>query len=440
MNDSFDDELRRSLHKQADGLPRVPDLSKGAISRAHGIRRRRQVAGIAAAAALVAIAVPIGLRVGDVMSNGQDPIAPATTGPTLPTPTATPTATGPTDPTQSAPTTPDESDPTTPGDTGPSTANDTVQVSLDLQAMPQGDAPAVPVLHGRTITGSGFEVEVPGSGFIGNFVAFDDGAYVQADDAGSTRLFRLAGDGAVDDLGEASSSGFAASPDGRWFAYSTNENGERRLVLVDEVNDETSTLTLPGRQRAYVVSVVDGTVYYSSELALRPLYRWSAGQSKATQVADVQANAVSPDGGLVVHFTADPAQDEDSCGAVLDVASGSELWERCALIAKSFSPDGSLVVASGEVTDGYAPTSLAVLDAESGDVVRRFEPATDEPISFRNAVFEDETHLIVHAEQAGGTALVRCDVETGDCEAAEPWTDGADTDLRGGPFDLPGTL
>jgi len=435
MNDSFDDDLRRSLHKQADGLPRVPDLSKGAISRAHGIRRRRQVAGIAAAAALVAIAVPIGLRVGDVMSNGQDPIAPATTGPTLPTPTATPT-----EPTQSAPTTPDESDPTTPGDTGPSTPNDPVQVSLDLQGLPEGAAPAVPVLQGRTITGPGFQVEVPGSGFIGKFVAFDDGAYVQADDAGTTRLFRLAGNGAVDDLGEASSSGFAASPDGRWFAYSSNENGKRQLVLVDEMNDKTSTLTLPGRQQAYVVSVVDGTVYYSSDLALRPLYQWSAGESQATQVADVQANAVSPDGGLVVNFTPDPSNDDDSCGAVLDVGSGSELWERCNLIAKSFSPDGSLVVASGEITDGYAPTSLAVLDARSGDVVRRFESSTNEPISFRNAVFEDETHLIVHAEQSGGTALVRCDVQTGDCEAAAPWTDGADTDLRGGPFDLPGTL
>jgi hypothetical protein len=82
MNDPFDDELRRSLHDQADRIPRRPDFSAGAISRARGIRRRRQVAGVVAATALVAIAVPIGLRLGDMVSNGQDPITPPTTGPT----------------------------------------------------------------------------------------------------------------------------------------------------------------------------------------------------------------------------------------------------------------------------------------------------------------------------------------------------------------------
>jgi hypothetical protein len=439
MNDEFDDELRRSLHSQADRIPRRPDLSASAISRARGIRRRRQVAGVVAATALVAIAVPIGLRVGDMVSNSNEPVAPATTGPTVPESVPPPTTATDTDqPPETAAT---DTGPTSPGDNEP---EDETHVALDLQSLPDGEAPAVAVREGRTITADGFEVEVPGNDFIADFAVADDAVYVRVGN-NELRMLRLGSDGSTQDFGVADSAP-VASDDGLWVAWSGREDGEHLLMLVDESAEtipspgDGITLPLPGRQSAYVVSVLPGTVYYVPANAFRPLLEWSSGDVEGTEVADVQGAAVSPDGGIVAHFTADPTNDEDFCGAVLDVSAGGELWEKCNLVAKSFSPDGSLVVATGEVTDGYAPRTFAILDTSTGDLVHRFDSGTGDPIAFHDWVFEDDTHLIVRAEQAGGSALLRCDVETGDCEAAAPWTEGTDADIAGGPFDLAGTL
>ncbi|MBA2532709.1 MAG: hypothetical protein H0V23_11500, partial [Nocardioidaceae bacterium] len=60
----FDQDLKQSLATQASRVPQGSDLGRGAIVRGRGIRRRRRVVGGVAFAALVAIAVPVGLEVG----------------------------------------------------------------------------------------------------------------------------------------------------------------------------------------------------------------------------------------------------------------------------------------------------------------------------------------------------------------------------------------
>jgi hypothetical protein len=427
MNDSFDDELRRSLHKQADGLPRVPDLSKGAISRAHGIRRRRQVAGIAAAAALVAIAVPIGLRVGDVMSNGQDPIAPATTGPTLPTPTATPTEIDPSDPTQSAPTTPDESDPTTPGDTGPSTPNDPVQVSLDLQELPEGDAPTAPYLDGSTVVAYGNTIEV--SGAVDGVASVTDGVYVAGAWDNGWPLTRYAANGNTEERGKVQIPPIASS-DGRWVAYTTREAGQATLVLLDE-GGEPSSVDLAGGSSVTVEAIVDGTVYFSGG-GYPALQSWSTGDARPTQVpGDLRATAVSSDGTLVGRPTS--VENLRACASIVNLATGEETPEHCGdnFQIQGFSPDGRYAWASN--AEGYAATGVYVLDTQTGEVIREYASQRN-TISFMDATFEDSDSLLIRAEQNDGTALVRCDVTSMDCELAAPLADGTSLTGTGSPY------
>jgi hypothetical protein len=404
MNDSFDGELRRSLHTQADRIPRVPDLSRDAIRRAHRLRRQRRIAGGVAAAALVAVALPIGLKVGDVVSRGQDPVEP-------------PTPSGPT------------------------------QVQLDLQTLSAGDQPAVPYLDGRTIVGDGFEIEIPGKEPIAGIAPVDDGVYVATGDGSAAwPVTRYSTDGDVDQLGSVLN-GPVASTDGRWVAYLTaetdenlNQNGPATLHLVDDDTGEQSSITLPGPVDAYEVTihaVSGGTVYFTPTDRRTgrsmSLQSWTIGHSAPELVpGNFDATAISPDGNLVASIT--KVRDFSACSAVTDRSTGTELWSTCDYTVKGFTPDGAYVWAVPSNTDGYGPTAVAILDAETGDLVRHYDEKTriKQGITFVDAVFEDDGHLLIRAEQDGGTALIRCEVFTGDCRTAEPLVDG--TSLTGNPY------
>jgi hypothetical protein len=394
MTDLFDDELRHSLSTQADRVPRVPDLGRSAIRRAHGIRRRRRIASGVAVAALVAIAVPLGLKIGDVVSHGQDPIE-------LPT--------GPT------------------------------RVELDLQTLAAGDQPIVPYLDRRTIVGDGFEIEVPGKTPITGIAPVDDGVYVATGDGGGGwPVTRYSTDGEAEDLGSVLN-GPVASTDGRWVAYLTgetdefgNSDGPATLVLVDDDTGQQSSVTLPGPVDAYEVAihaVSDGTVFFtpSDRRTGRSmsLQSWSAGDTAPEPVAgNFDATAISPDGSVIASLT--KVTDFGSCSAVVDRTEGNALWRTCDYSVRGFTPDGAYVWAFPSDTEGYGPTAVAILDAATGDLVRHYEPAArfQHPITFVNAVFEDDQHLLIQAEQDGGTALVRCEVVTGNCRTAEPLIDG----------------
>jgi hypothetical protein len=434
MNDSFDDELRRSLNSHADGVPRRPDLTEGAITRARGIRRRRQVAGVAAAAALVAIAVPIGLRVGDVMS-GQEPIAPATTGPTPgPTetvPTPTPDGTVPTTPEQNPPTTPTDTDGTPQTDGATNGPDDSVEVTLDLQELPQGEAPAVPYLDGSTVVAYGNSIEV--SGAVDGIAPVSDGVYVAAPwDAatGGWALTRYAADGSTQDPGTAQSWPVASADDPRWVAYTTGDTdrfgnpvGPATMVLVNDETGRSFEVELAGKS-AEIQDVGAGTVYFTGS-GYTAAQSWSAGDARPEPVAgDLDATAVSPDGSLVGRITR-VVQDSEFCGAILNLATGQETPETCDTYYQimGFSPGGEYAWAyNGE---GYAASRVWILDTQTGEVLHEYTYASQRnSISFMDATFEDSDNLLIQAEQNGGTALVRCNVETGDCELAAPWAEG----------------
>jgi hypothetical protein len=403
MNDSFDGELRRSLHTQADRIPQAPDLSRGAIRRARRIRRRRRIASGVAAAALVAVALPIGLKVGDVVSRGQDPVEP-------------PTPSGPT------------------------------QVQLDLQALSAGDSPSIPYLDGRTIVGDGFEIEIPGKEQIAGIAPVDDGVYVATGDGSAAwPVTRYSTDGDAEQLGSVLN-GPVASTDGRWVAYLTGEIdkfgnaiGPATLVLIDDDTGESSSVTLPGVD-AYQVAihtVSDGTVYFTPTDRRTgrsmSLQSWSADDPVPEPVSgDFDATAISPDGNVVASIT--KVTDSSACSAVTDRSAGTELWSTCEYTIKGFTPDGAYVWAVPSNTEGYGSTAIAILDAATGDLVRHYDQGAPilRQITFADAVFEDDEHLLIRAEQDDGTALVRCEVLTGECRTAEPLVEG--TSLTDNPY------
>lgn len=397
MNDSFDDELRQSLHNRADELPRRPDLSRGAIAQARSIRRRRRVAGTVAAVALVAISVPVGLRVTDVMSGGEDPIAPAIPAPSGP-----------------------------------------VNVKLDLTKLPEGGPPSVPYLDGTTVVDGDDEIDVSGPAMA--IAPTTDGVYVTST---NWQLTHYTTDGETEDLGRIQSTP-VASADGEWAAWATNANGSATLVLRD-ANGEESTVELDGAE-AYSVDVhtiVDGTAYFTYYLRGNgrnvPLQTWSSGDEAPEPVdGDIDATAVSRDGNLAAPL--ELVHDFRNCATIVDLATGDETGKQCGpfFSIKGFSPDGRYAWADN--AEGYGPTQVTILDTETGEVIRRYDSASQRNlITFADTTFEDDDSLLIRAEQdgIGQTALVRCDVITGDCELAAPLADG--TGQTGGalPYLLP---
>jgi hypothetical protein len=406
MNDSLDNELRRSLHHQADRIPRRPDLTRGAITQARGIRRRRRIAGGVAAAALAAIALPLGLWVGDSLSRGQEPVEPPT--PIRPT-----------------------------------------RVDLDLRALPADDMPALPHLAGRTIVGDGIDIDVPGTAPVASIAAVSDGVYVATGDGvPNWPVTRYDADGSAEEIGPVIGTP-VASADGRWVTYLTgktddsgNPAGTPTLVLVDDETGDTSMVTLPGADaiQVRIHAIVDGTVYFTYDERRTgrhvPLQTWSSADPRPQPVAgDLDATAVSPDGRLVAHLT--NVADFEVCSAMVDRETGDVLWRTCKYRIDGFSPDGEYVWAVPAYGDGYAAPWAAILDAETGELVRQYNSEPGRFISFHDAVFEDDDSLLISVEQGNQMSLLRCEIYTDDCAAAEPLTKGTALGPGGPPYLLP---
>lgn len=427
MADHFDEDLKRSLTTQAARVPQTYDLSSSAITRARGIRRRRRVVGGVVAAAVVAVAIPVGLQVGDAVTRTERQLAPATSGTA---PSEGPTAEPSLSPTASPATEPPEQT-----ITGPK------QVDIDFATLPAADEPPrVPYLEGQVFVIGDSRVEVDVEGDVMGGVPFDGGAHVYVSRGGTGQLVRVT-DGGTEQLGVAAG-GPIASTDLRWNAYAIGAadrfgNVDRGITLAifDSSDGSTSTVELPLANYVRMVALIDGTVYYKPEPpdgTRQPLSSWSTGQDGPTVVpGSYDATALSADGQLVAYLT--EITDSGTCTQVDDRIGGVPLFDTCDHQVRGFSPDGSYAWAVPSYSEGYSLGDLALLDVQTGEVIRRL-PSFDNGLDFMDATFEDADHLLIQAEQGGQTALVRCTVSTGECEAATPPAKG--TALENPPYSL----
>lgn len=383
MTNDIHEELRVALHKHAGALPPRPDLARAAIRQAHGIRRRRRIGGAVAAAALVAVAVPVGLQAGDSLSRRGQDVQPVDVTPGPPDRTAVVSA---------------------------------AQVSVDLKELAAGSPPATPYVAQRQLLTDDSTIDLGVSPDLITRVAFAGGQpHVSVHDEGGMLTLRS---------GEQElpiSDGPWSSPDQRYVAYL----GDGSLTVVD--TDDGSEATLPTGPSDYLpfVTFVEDEVYVvqGNDDAL---LRWRIGAPAGAPVDGVlRPTAVSTDGGVVADMYKVDDLSASSCTRLMSLSTGDVRWETCKHRIEGFSPDGRYVWGSAAYQDGAGDTYAVVLDAGTGEPILRID-GPDDPdrqLSIVSGRFESDTTLLLSTEQAGEAALVRCDLTTGGCERA---TDLAD--------------
>jgi hypothetical protein len=322
------DDLTRSLREQADRIGGHPIDLESVRGRARGIQRRRRAGGAVVAAAVLAIAVPVGITVADGLLSSDNSVPPAIN------PSPTPIG----------------------------------QVKAIGASAPRGDDPAVPWMDGtvlhqpdgtRTDLGKAYHDITP-----------YDGGWAAVDLAEGTTSF-LAADGSVSQTFDGAS--MAVSPDGRRMASVLNATGGIDIGLRPVAGSDSylssvvafeGTVDLAGftgpQEVAYTLTGPQGdTGAWITD--------WEQEPRRLRGLINVQAaNQVT---GMVAGLTSVDELEPGSCSAVVAAATGQIRWETCDYTLEAFSPDGSYVIGTDDYHDGIGGTTVAILDATDGTVI-----------------------------------------------------------------------
>jgi hypothetical protein len=388
--------LARALHQQAGHVHDSAPIGLDDVRRsARGIRRRRRIASGALAAAVVAVAVPVGLTVA------------GTTGPDRPA--------GP------AAASPSSSSSPSPGAEPPLRPAKGI-VPLTARGAERGQAPQVDYLAGATLhLADGSAVALPATyasvtPYRGGFLAAEsgDGDYqVTQLDSSLREVSRAAGD-----------AGFALSEDRTEVAWSTVEEeaggrGVLHRAIASGMGDEVAEQTMPTDRPVSPVGFVSPEDVVYQTYGEQPQVRVTdlAGKDRVLDRL-IAARGTSQATGLVsgqLSFS-----DDGSCWAVRRVTSDSDLFETCDYSLGQFSPDGRYVVAGPAYLDGIGNSEIAVLDARTGDPVAQWQRPRDSSGFLTQSVWEDSTHLVTTWFEDGAWHLLRLDVSGAITEALEP--------------------
>lgn len=370
----LEDQVHDALHRTADPLERHPFTVGDVRTRARRIQRRRAAVAGAAVAAMVAVAVPIGLS---TVGPAQRSEVPPATQPPSPTVTGTVII----DPRSAA-------------------VIDSVGVPLvDV------DSPSL-ITPERTIQlPKAYETVTP----------YRDGWMAVANDEGSYTLEVLDADlELVDQVGP--TGGVVVSPDGSRVAWSEYDDVQWRVKIAEVGGGPISTyLEFPPSPREHRVAPIG----FVSDVEVAATQNHGDGTT-STFIADgdtptalpgpISARSASPVAGVVAAFISSDI--EGSCSAVIDGTSpsGAVAWETCDYALDHFSPDGQHVV--GTVASGgeYGSPTLAVLDATSGEVVVDFELVLPRRqvggVNETNILWEDDDHLVARVWPGGEDSVI----------------------------------
>jgi len=388
---SMDDEkLARELRGRADEVTGAPLGLDDVKHTASAIRRRRVATAVGAAAVVVALALPVGLTMVDRDSATSDP------APAAPDPDPTPT--------------------------GP------VAARLTTDA-PDGGAAETSYTWGDVVhEADGDEVRLPevydafapfGYGWLGVTYGENAGQLTVLDAEGSVVDTFLGG------------LGIAASGDGTLTAFSDAEGGIGTKGTADSAVVE---LDPPGRpmKDVDVVAVVGSesctreegcSVYFNEFGDLGGAYRIQENGKIWQYTLFSKLLGAAPDGrvaGLV------SASDDGSCSGVFDRAE-RRLWETCDYTLGAFSPDGTYVIGRPAYLDGVGDGLVAILDAETGEMVAEFSNDRRGQAFVRDAVWETDRTLLATVFQQGEWGLMRM-TDLGELEKVEDLGAGEDVD------------
>ncbi|HSS68197.1 MAG TPA: hypothetical protein VLK34_06565 [Nocardioidaceae bacterium] len=394
--DDFEAQLRAALGEHADTAHHV-DLADGALSKARGIRRRRVALSTVAVLATVAIAIPVGAQLD---GNGD------------------------TDHTASEPTTDDGTAPT---------PRPVVQVAL--ADLPGGDTPQVPYIAGATFvdaSGTVHPADAAEGTVITDAAALQDGTLLWQQDVGNadSLTVKVSGDGPTD-LPQATSVTPPAIDQGTKAAvfalHDTDASGQPAksdtIVSATAVNggaDSVETVDTGMRVRQVMGAFNGRVVFNAIQKGNGEVVALVAMADKTSGVTTPWENlktvtAVSPDetllAGLPSRGNFEPGQRH--CSLMIDAATKATIWTDCDWTPVEFSADGSRVLALPIPADGFGPTALAVLDAQTGAVVQEFRTHG----TFARATFDGDADTVVAVVLEGRkSSIVRCSVDSPDCE------------------------
>jgi len=153
-------------------------------------------------------------------------------------------------------------------------------------------------------------------------------------------------------------------------AWGSGEDDQLPIGSVD--------LAAPGETVAYFTAAITGgpdcldndespacVVYLNSGLGEESRRIDSLGIDEVVAPAVTKVFDATDDG--VVSVINEVTDDLDTCGGPFDLIDGTLRWKTCDYQVQQISPDGSHVAAPQSQYDGLGPTSLSVLDAQSGE-------------------------------------------------------------------------
>jgi hypothetical protein len=375
-------ELTRQLHAQVDQWHNAPLTLDDVQGKARTIRRRRTAvtSGIAAAAVL-AVIVPVGLTLGD----GTNRPAPAPS------------------PTQGV-----EPSPNPDG---------TFPLTLDV---PEGDVPTTGFIafdDQQLVTPDG-AFDLPGDFFQ---IAPYDGGWVgiRGGDYPPTGHQLVVLDAELQELTAVpASAGLAISSDGSRVAWIEARGNGDDWTVVNAATDGGEQIRTPTSADTAVEGFLAEDAVATShfdEATGETFYRQAGpdGELDAIPLDGYQrVGGVSEVTGLVAGQT--EFRGDSSCSEVrnTDTAQPRLVFKTCDHQMGAFSPDGRWLIGYATYFD-LGSQSLAILDAATGDPVVEFvgsrKPA--EAAMVHSAVWEDDDTVVAVVEQGGRQAVLRLEAD-----------------------------
>lgn len=341
----LEDQVHDALHRTADPLERTPFTVTDVRTRARRIQRRRTAAAGAAVAAVLAIAIPVGLSMVDPAQRSEVP--PATQPP------------------------------------APTVTSGTVLVDPRSAATLDRSPVALMDVDGpRLIRPDGSTLDLPrvydeltplGGGWIG--VARNDAPGVPA-----RTVEVLTSDLEVEGDGEpVATGGLVVSPDGSRVAWSEHDGTRWRVRVADTEGGAVSDyLEFPPSPEDHevapigFVSDVDVAVTQNDGRGTLSTFVGTGGVLGGLP-GPIEGRSASPVTGVVAGLKG--SQDGRACSAVVEgvADTGATVWDTCDHTLGPLSPGGQYVLGFAPEVDGNGSPTIAVLDAATGREVVTFQ-------------------------------------------------------------------
>lgn len=341
----LEDHVHDALHRRVDPIQHAPLSVTDVRRRAGRIQRRRTAVAGVAVAAVLAIAIPVGLSVNGPSQRSDVPPATQSPSPT------------------------------------PQLASGTVRVDpRTAEVITESPVPLMDVDGPSLITSDG-TIDLPR--VFDTLTPYLDGwagiAVQDEPDVPWSTIEFLDADLDVQDGGGAASGGLVVSPDGQRIAWSEYTGSQWQVVVADPSGGaEPVYTTFPPAPESHRVEPVG--FISADEVAVRAFddttttRTYAAGGGEPVEIPGLlEVDAASPATGAVAGLT--DLSLKKKCSAVVDglARTGARTWETCDHRLGPFSDNGTYVVGTDPEADGYGPSAITVLDGATGEEVVTFE-------------------------------------------------------------------